>query len=107
MIAWTEAAVSPGASSRSTSPSLVTSSQARSEQMAATQRSPVMGSVHCFRIFGFPSRVAWSIVTTTRRAPATRSIPPPIPFTILPGTSQLARSPRSDTSSAPRMARSM
>ncbi len=98
--------VSPGAISRRRSPSFVTSIQARSVQTADTQRVPVSGSEHCLRILGLPSLVACSIITTTRRAPTTRSIPPPIPFTIFPGTSQFARSPFSDTSSAPRMARS-
>ena len=42
----------------------------------------------------------------TRRAPWTRSIAPPMPLTILPGMSQLARSPRGLTCMAPRMATS-
>jgi hypothetical protein len=50
-----------------------------------TQRRPVNGSVHSRRIFASPRRDTCSIVTTTRRAPATRSIAPPIPFTIFPG----------------------
>jgi len=44
-----------------------------------------------------------SISTTTRLTPATRSIAPPIPFTILPGIIQFARSPFSATCSAPRI----
>ncbi|MCY1234402.1 hypothetical protein D9M72_469840 [compost metagenome] len=48
-----------------------------------------------------------SISTTTRPTPATRSIAPPMPLTILPGIIQLARSPFSLTCIAPRMARLM
>jgi hypothetical protein len=40
-------------------------------------------------------------------APATRSIAPPMPLTILPGIIQLARLPFSSTSSAPSTVRSM
>ena len=50
-----------------------------------TQRRPVRGSVHRLRIFFSPDFAVCSIVTTSRRAPATRSIAPPMPFTILPG----------------------
>ena len=39
--------------------------------------------------------------------PATRSMAPPMPFTILPGIIQLAMSPLSDTSIAPSTARSI
>ena len=44
---------------------------------------------------------------TTRLAPATRSMAPPMPLTILPGIIQLARLPSSSTSSAPSTVRSM
>ena len=54
-----------------------------------------------------PSLAMCSITTTTRLTPATRSIAPPMPFTILPGIIQLARSPFSETCIAPRMARSI
>ena len=47
------------------------------------------------------------MVTTQRLTPATRSIAPPMPFTSLPGTIQLARSPFRETSIAPRIARSI
>ena len=43
------------------------------------------------------------MATMTRAALATRSIAPPIPFTIFPGIVQLARSPRQETCMAPRM----
>ena len=43
----------------------------------------------------------------TRAAPCTRSIAPPMPLTILPGTIQLARSPFFDTCMPPRTAVSM
>src|SRR5215470_6615449 len=65
------------------------------------------GSVHFFKIFGWPSRVVCSIATITRFAPATRSIAPPMPLTILPGIIQFARLPRSSTSMAPSTLRSM
>ncbi|SLC48454.1 Uncharacterised protein [Mycobacteroides abscessus subsp. abscessus] len=58
-------------------------------------------------ILGLPSRSVCSITTMTRRAPWTRSIAPPIPFTILPGTIQLARSPVFDTCIPPSTAVSM
>src|SRR5262245_29185963 len=48
-----------------------------------------------------------SITTTTFLTPATRSMAPPMPLTILPGIIQLARSPFSATCMAPRMERSM
>ncbi len=47
------------------------------------------------------------MVTITRLTPATRSIAPPMPLPILPGIIQLARSPFSATSMAPRIDRSM
>jgi len=45
---------------------------------------PVIGSVQVLRIFGLPSFAQCSITATTRFTPATRSIAPPGPFTILP-----------------------
>ncbi len=47
------------------------------------------------------------MTTTTFLTPATRSIAPPMPFTILPGIIQLARSPFWETCMAPRMERSI
>jgi hypothetical protein len=47
------------------------------------------------------------MITTTRRAPWTRSIAPPIPLTILPGTNQLAMSPVGVTCIAPSRAMSI
>jgi len=47
------------------------------------------------------------MATTSRRLPAARSMAPPMPLTMAPGTIQLARSPRSDTCMAPRIARSI
>jgi hypothetical protein len=58
-------------------------------------------------IFGFPSLSVCSMSTMTRAAPWTRSIAPPMPFTILPGTIQLARSPARETCMPPRTAVSM
>ena len=45
--------------------------------------------------------------TMTRLAPWTRSIAPPMPLTILPGTIQLARSPLTETCMPPSTATSM
>ena len=80
---------------------------AMSVMMRSTTPTPVSGSVQARRIFGAPSRVVCSMATITRRAPATRSIAPPMPLTILPGIIQFARLPRSSTCSAPRTVRSM
>ena len=51
----------------------------------STQRRPVSGSVHSASTFWSPFRATCSIVTTTRFAPTTMSIAPPIPFTSFPG----------------------
>src|SRR5262249_44764248 len=68
---------------------------------------PVSGKVHSFRSLDCPSLETCSMVTMTRFTPATRSMAPPMPFTILPGIIQLARSPFSATSMAPRIERSI
>src|ERR1700761_5217792 len=47
------------------------------------------------------------MTTITRLTPDPKSIAPPGPLTILPGTIQLARSPLSATSRPPRIDRSM
>ncbi|KAG1479347.1 hypothetical protein G6F53_014254 [Rhizopus delemar] len=73
--------------------------------MRSTTPTPVNGSVHSDRILCSPFLAVCSISTTTRCTPATRSIAPPMPLTILPGTIQLARSPLAVTCMAPRMAR--
>src|SRR5580765_2815110 len=78
----TSSAVRPGATSARTKPAGVTAMQAISVTIVFTTPTPVRGSVHFFSIFGWPSRVVCSIATTTRFAPATRSIAPPMPFTI-------------------------
>src|SRR5450830_1964181 len=105
----TSSFVTPGASSTSFRPASDTSITPRSVMMRSTTRTPVMGRLHCLRIFGevLPSLAVatCSITTTTRLTPATRSIAPPMPLTILPGIIQLARSPYCDTCMAPRMAR--
>src|SRR5216110_449126 len=62
----------------------------------STQPTPVSGRLHVSRIFFSPFLVTCSIVTIRRLAEATRSIAPPIPFTIAPGTIQLAMSPLRD-----------
>ena len=58
------------------------------------------------RITAMPRATSSGPSTMTRRAPATRSIAPPIPLTIFPGIIQLARFPFSSTSIPPRMQRS-
>lgn len=69
---------------------------------------PVTGKVQFFKIFGFPSRALCSIVITTFVVGEdTRSMAPPMPFTIIPGIIQLAKSPFSDTCMPPRIVRSM
>jgi hypothetical protein len=77
--------------------------------MRSTTPTPVSGSVHCGRIFRsiVPSFffATCSISTTTLFTPATRSMAPPMPLTILPGIIQLARSPFSLTCIAPRIDR--
>ena len=63
--------------------------------------------MHSGTILWLPSLATCSMTTTTRFAPCTRSIAPPMPLTILPGIIQLARSPVADTCMAPRIAASM
>ena len=72
----------------------------------STTFSPVSGRLQVFSSFG-PSLAECSITTTTRLTPATRSIAPPMPLTILPGIIQLARSPFCATCMAPRIDRSI
>src|SRR6266496_861881 len=103
----TSSTVTPGASSCSSSPSAVMSSTARSVMIRCTQALPVSGRLHSFTILWLPSLARCSIITMTRFAPCTRSIAPPMPLTILPGIIQLARSPRTETCMAPRIATSM
>src|SRR5205814_4740666 len=79
--------------SRSTSPAGVTSITASSVTIMFTTFKPVNGNEQRFTILCPPSLVVCSIATMTRLAPATRSIAPPIPLTILPGIIQLARLP--------------
>ncbi len=109
VLACSASRVTPGASSTSFRPSGVTSITARSVMMRSTTPTPVSGSVHLGRIFmsSVPSffLATCSISTITRLTPATRSIAPPMPLTILPGIIQLARSPFSLTCIAPRMDR--
>src|SRR3984893_12509743 len=106
---FTSSSVTPSASSISAMPSLPCLSMvktARSVTTRSTTRSPVSGRLHFLRSFG-PSLAECSITTTTRLTPATRSIAPPMPLTILPGIIQLARSPFCATCIAPRIDRSI
>ena len=65
------------------------------------------GRSHSATSLWLPLRDTCSISTITRRAPLTRSIAPPMPLTIDPGTIQLARSPAMETCIPPRTAVSM
>ncbi len=69
-----------------------------------THALPVSGRVQARTIFGLPSLEVCSISTITLRAPCTRSIAPPMPLIILPGTVQLARSPPVETWRPPSIA---
>ena len=71
-----------------------------------TTPRPVRGSAQVSTSLGAPFLVTCSITTSTRRAPWTRSIAPPMPLTIAPGTAQLAMSPLTATCMAPRTAMS-
>src|SRR5690606_11659047 len=105
--ASTSSVETPGASSRSTSPSVSTSITARSVITRSTTPRPVSGSEHSCTIFGLPSLATCSISTITRLAPCTRSMAPPGPLTIFPGIIQFARSPRAETCMPPRIAASI
>jgi len=77
--------------------------------MRFTTPLPVSGRVHWGMIFRsvLPSflRATCSISTTTRGTPATKSMAPPMPLTILPGIIQLAKSPLPVTCIAPKIER--
>ncbi|MNH29312.1 hypothetical protein D3C79_895390 [compost metagenome] len=75
--------------------------------MRSTTPTPVSGREHHSSILCSPPLAQCSISTTTRLTPATRSMAPPMPLTILPGIIQFARSPRSETCMAPSRARLM
>ncbi|MNQ97962.1 hypothetical protein D3C85_1136340 [compost metagenome] len=68
--------------------------------------TPVKGSVHFGNNLLSPALLMCCMATIIFLAEATRSMAPPMPFTILPGIFQLAISPFSDTSMAPKMVRS-
>ena len=74
--------------------------------MSTTLR-PVSGRVQAGMNLGLPSLAQCSITTMIFLTPATRSIAPPMPLIILPGTIQLAMSPPSDTSIPPSTVRSI
>jgi len=77
--------------------------------MRSTTPTPVSGKVQLGRIFrsSVPSffLATCSIKMITRFTPATKSMAPPMPLTILPGIIQLARSPFSLTCMAPKIDR--
>src|SRR3954452_12300962 len=88
--ATTSATLMPGAvSSRVARPS-GNPITAMSVTTIFTGLAEVSGNVHCFTIFDLPF-AACCIATITCFAPATRSMAPPMPGTILPGIIQLAR----------------
>src|SRR5918993_894361 len=100
--------------SSTVTPSAVSSSVARpsgkpitasSVTTRLTGRSEVSGREHSRTIFGRPLAVC-CMATITRLAPATRSMAPPMPGTILPGTIQLARRPCWSTCRPPSTVRS-
>src|SRR6185312_8945510 len=109
VFALTSSRVTFGASSRSLRVLALRSTEKtqRSVMMRSMQPVPVSGRVQALRILDLPALLACSISAITRLTPATRSIAPPMPFTILPGMVQLAISPPSETSIAPRMAMSI
>jgi len=73
----------------------------------STTPLPVRGRVHSRTSLERPDFSQCSMTTMTRLTPATRSIAPPMPLTILPGTIQFARSPLAATCMAPSTDRSM
>ena len=98
--------VTPGARSNNLKPCGVTSKTANSVTTFLTQPTPVNGNVHLLRIFDSPTLLTCIMATIMFSADATKSIAPPIPLTILPGIFQLAISPFSATSMAPRIVKS-
>ena len=91
--ARTSASVTPGAISTRTSPSSVTSMTARSVMIRSTQR--LAGQRQRALRDDLRRAVPGDVLHHHDHlaAPWTRSIAPPMPLTILPGTIQLARSP--------------
>jgi len=71
--------------------------------IASTQFGMVSGKSHRSTSLGRPRESQCSSVVNTCRAPAARSIAPPMPPPIIPGADQLARSPLPPTWYVPRM----
>ena len=82
----------PGAVSNSVARPESKEITASSVTTRSTVRADVSGNEHLRTIFGLPFAVC-CIAMTTRLAPDTRSIAPPIPGTILPGIIQFASFP--------------
>ena len=98
----------PGAlSSNLKPPSGKTARTANSVTIFLTQRMPVRGKVQLANNLLSQSLLTCCVATIIFFAEATRSIAPPIPFTIFPGIFQLAISPFSDTSIAPKIVKSI
>ena len=70
--------------------------------ITSASSAPVSGNVHAFRSLEAPSLEQCSLTMLTTLAPVMRSIAPPMPASILPGTIQLAMLPFSSTCSVPR-----
>mmetsp|Transcript_148346 Transcript_148346/g.474814 ORF Transcript_148346/g.474814 Transcript_148346/m.474814 type:complete len:217 (+) Transcript_148346:169-819(+) len=87
-----------------TSGPVVTKSKTPSSVMhLLTTRAPVRGRPQdCFNLC-LPPLAVCSMTTSTRESDETRSMAPPMPFTILPGMIQFAKSPFAATSMAPRI----
>ncbi len=93
VLALTSSTLTPSASCTRVTPPLPflsTPNTPSSLITMSTTRRPVSGRVHSPSSFEAPSLETCSMVTITRFTPATRSIAPPMPLTILPGIIQLA-----------------
>jgi len=98
--------LTPGALSININPSGVTSSTASSVTIRFYALKSGERKCTCRQKFRFTFRIGMLHGDNNFLALATRSIAPPIPFTILPGIFQLAISPFSETSIAPSTVRS-
>ena len=97
----------PGALSSNLKPPCgSTSNTPNSVTIRLTQRLPVNGNEHDGSNLDSPALFTCCIATIICFADATRSMAPPIPLTIFPGIFQLAISPFSLTSIAPKIVRS-
>src|SRR3954462_9263421 len=98
--ASTSATLTPGAVSCSVALPPGKAMTAISVTTRSTGRTEVSGRLHLGTILDLPL-AACCIATSTRLAPLTRSMAPPMPGTILPGIIQLARRPPASTCKPP------